>query len=656
MRLIVVESPTKAKTISRYLGKGYEVMASAGHIRDLPKSPLSIDVDKDYEPTYIIPETKQKVVNKLISAAKKASQIVIATDLDREGEAIGHHIKWIIDQELKDKKKKPEFVRATFHEITKEAVMKSINNPGEINNNLVNAQQARRVLDRLVGYKLSPVLWKKVRRFLSAGRVQSVAVKLVVEKEDEINKFKPEEYWEIGADVFKKGAKKDQFRIDLYKIKNEIAKVTNGKQAGKIVSDLKKASYQVTEMNLREVSSSPMPPFITSTMQRTAANVLGWSSKQTMRLAQQLYEHGYITYHRTDSVFLSSQALIMSRKYIEEKYGKEYLPENPRFFKTKSKLAQEAHEAVRVTKADRNFDLIEEKCGSMGKRLYQLILNRFIASQMADARVSKTTILVSASKDYLLRAMGEVQVFDGWRKVNGKEVEAVILPQVNQGDSLDLVEVLSFQKFTKPPARYTESTLIKALEQREIGRPSTYAPTISTILGRRYIEKEERNLIPTAVGITVTKFLEKYFAKIMDYEFTAKIENELDEIASGKIKWIPMIDEFYKPFIKNVLDVEKNAERVQVPVEKTGKKCPKCKKGDVIIRTGRFGKFYACDKFPDCDWRENYVEKAGMKCPTCGKGDVIMRKTKKGRQFFGCSEYPKCEWASWNNPMVKKKN
>jgi DNA topoisomerase I len=654
MKLIIVESPTKARTIGKYLGDGYIVMASAGHIRDLPKSPLSIDVDNNYKPTYVIPETKEKVVKELKKAAKKADQIIIATDLDREGEAIGYHVKYLISQDLKGKKK-PEFLRATFHEITKDAILKALEKPGKINLDLVHAQQARRVLDRLVGYKLSPVLWKKVRRFLSAGRVQSVAVKLIVEREREIDAFKPDEYWEIGALVAQKKNKND-FQIDLTKIKGKKAVVSNTKQATGIVSDLEKADYVVSDIKKREVKSGPMPPFITSTMQRAAANVFGWSSKKTMREAQMLYERGYITYHRTDSVFLSGQALTMSREYIEEKFGKEYLPEKPRMFKTKSKLAQEAHEAIRITKVKQSLEKVEGKCKSGGLKLYQLIMNRFLASQMAEAIVAKTTIIVQAS-DYELRAVGEIQRFDGWRKVMGKQLEDKLLPEVEKGEELDLNKVLSEQKFTKPPARYSESALIKALEMRGIGRPSTYAPTISTILSRQYVEKlEGRSFKPTAIGETVTKFLQKHFEKVMDYEFTAKIENDLDEVASGKVKWEPMIDEFYKPFIIKVKDVEKNAERMQVEVEKTGKKCPKCKKGDVIIRTGRFGKFYACNKFPDCDFRENYTEKIkGVMCPLCHKGDVILRKTRKGRQFFGCKRYPECDWASWTKPKKGEK-
>ncbi|MGI5827970.1 MAG: type I DNA topoisomerase [Patescibacteria group bacterium] len=653
MELIVVESPTKAKTLSRYLGNGYEVMASMGHIRDLPKSKIGIDIENNFKPTYEIVEGKEKILNQLKSASKKAGRIVIATDPDREGEAIGFHVQYLIEEALK-KVKKPKFVRATFHEITKSAILHALENPTTINMDLVDAQQARRVLDRLVGYKLSPVLWKKVRRGLSAGRVQSVAVKLIVDREKEIEAFKPEEYWEIKAEVSKKRKKKDTFIIDLYKIDGKTAKVSNGKTAKTIVADLKKASYTVEDIQKREVKQGPMPPFITSTLQRSAANLFGWSSKNTMRQAQQLYEHGYITYHRTDSLSLSKEALVMAAEYIQTNYGKEYKPEKPRVFKTNSKLAQEAHEAIRPTSLKRSFEIVEKNCGVNGRRLYQLIYNRFLASQMAEARVAKTDVVVSTGR-YLLKTTGEIQLFDGWRKVYGKQQEFNLLPELETGEVLDLLQVLSEQKFTQPPARYSESTLIKALEKRGIGRPSTYAPTISTIQARRYVEKVEKRFQPTQVGIAVTEFLNKNFDKVMDYDFTASIEEDLDEIANGTRKWEPVIANFFNPFSKKVKLVEKNAERVKIEVEKTGKKCPECKEGDVVIRVGRFGKFLSCSRFPDCKYTQNYVEKVDMKCPDCGKGDVIIRRTKKGRQFYGCSAYPNCKWASWNKPKPREK-
>jgi len=655
MKLIVVESPTKARTLGRFLGDGYEVMASMGHIRDLPKSKIGVDVKNNFEPTYVVPEDKEKVMNQLISAGKKASQVIIATDPDREGEAIGFHVEYLLKESFKKGKKMPEFSRATFHEITKSAILHALNNPSTINMSLVDAQQARRVLDRLVGYKLSPVLWKKVRRGLSAGRVQSVAVRLIVDREKEIEAFKPEEYWEIKAQVSKHKSKKDNFVVDLYKIGDKPAKVENGKVAQKIVADLKKAAYVIEDVVKKEVSQGPMPPFITSTLQRSAANLFGWSSRNTMRQAQQLYERGYITYHRTDSVSLSKEALAMAASYIEEKFGTKYKPEHPRVFKTSSKLAQEAHEAIRPTKLGRSLEIIEKNCGANGKKLYQLIFSRFLASQMTAASIAKTTVTVTADT-YTLRAIGEIQLFDGWRKVYGKQQQFNILPEVTKGETLDLLEVLSEQKFTQPPARYSESTLIKALEKRGIGRPSTYAPTISTILNRRYVEKVERMFHPTQIGVAVTEFLNRNFDTVMDYDFTAEVEAELDDIASGKRKWRPVVADFYKPLGEKVKSVEKSADRVKIEAEKTGEKCPECKEGDVVIRVGRFGKFLSCSRFPDCKYTKNYVEKVNIKCPECGKGEVIIRRTRKGRQFYGCSAYPECKWASWNKPKPGEKS
>jgi len=624
-----------------------------GHVRDLPKSSLGVDVDHNFEPTYEIADKKGQIIKEITASAKKADTVIIATDPDREGEAIGYHLQWLLQEALKKTKKKPDFVRATFHEITKAAIDHAILNPEKINLNLVDAQQARRVLDRLVGYKLSPVLWKKIRRGLSAGRVQSVAVKLVVEREKEITAFKPEEYWEIKTRL---KVKNGEFIADLYKIEGKLAKVNNGKDANQIVTDLKKSTYLINSIDQKEVSQNPMPPFITSTMQRSAANLFGWSSKKTMRQAQQLYEQGFITYHRTDSLNLSNEALNMAKTYITQEFGVKYYPEKTRVFKTASKLAQEAHEAIRPTMI-RSVDVIEQACGLQGKKLYQLITNRFLASQMAAAKVFKTTVIISADR-YLLKAVGEMQTFDGWRKVygGGEDKNRVVLPELKQTDKLNLQEVLSTQKFTEPPARYSESTLIKALEQRGIGRPSTYAPTISTIEDRQYVEKLEKRFHPTSIGITVTEFLQTNFDKIMDYDFTAKVEEDLDKIAQGEVKWVPVISEFYRPFISKVKSVEKDAQRVKIATETTGEKCPECNEGDLVIRTGRFGKFISCSRFPECKFKKNFVEKIeNMVCPECKKGEVIMRRTKKGRHFYGCSVYPECKWASWTKPKATHK-
>lgn len=652
MNLIIVESPTKARTLNRFLGNHYQIMASMGHIRDLPKSQLGIDIPKDFKPAYQIVEGKEEIVKKLIVAGKKASKIFLATDPDREGEAIAFHVKHIMEGDGK-------FFRITFHEITKKAILESLEHPGKISQNLVSAQQTRRILDRLVGYKLSPLLWRKVRKGLSAGRVQSVTVRLIVEREREIEDFKPVEYWEIGVELRKKDKQGTEFIANLYKIEGRLAKVGNKKKAEGIVNDLKKASYVLDSVTKREITQNPPPPFITSTLQRMGANVFGWSSKKTMREAQRLYENGYITYHRTDSFNLASQALANVREYIEKKFGKQYLPDNPRIFKARSRLAQEAHEAIRPTKFNRDEKRIEKRVGRPGYKLYQVIKKRFLACQMAASLIDKTTLDVTTGK-YLMRAIGEIEKFDGWRKIyqntvrdtikkQGEE-DAVRLPEVSVDEQLQLIKVLSEQKFTQPPPRYTESTLIKTLEKLGIGRPSTYAPTVSTIQNRGYVEKNEGKFNPTLVGIAVTKFLEKYFPKIMDYQFTAQMEDELDKIAQAKRKWNPVVSEFYSPFSRQLEAVNQKAKRVKIETEKTGRKCPECDKGEVVIRLGRFGKFQSCSRFPECRYTENYVEKIGMKCPGCQKGEVIIRLTKRGKQFYGCSSYPECKWASWKKP------
>ncbi len=510
------------------------------------------------------------------------------------------------------------------------------------------------------------MLWRKVRKGLSAGRVQSVTVRLIVDREKEIEAFKPEEYWIIRAEVRKFTVHSSQFTVDLVKIEDKKAEVKNKKAAEKIVKDLEKAAYIVDSVNKNQISQNPPPPYITSTLQRAASNLFGWSSKKTMREAQRLYECGYITYHRTDSVNLAAMAINQARAFINENYGKSYLPEKPRFYKTRSKLAQEAHEAIRPTKLDRDLKKVEKRVGAAGSRLYQLIKKRFLACQMAASLTDKTVVEVSADK-YLLRAVGEMMRFEGWRRLyqqqatSNKQQESnheacnlkletnFRLPELKQGEKLQLIKVLSGQKFTQPPDRYTESTLIKTLEKLGIGRPSTYAPTISTIQNRHYVEKQEGKFYPTQVGIAVTQFLQKYFQEIMDYDFTAQMEDDLDKIALGKRKWVPVISEFYKPFASQ-LKGAKDAKRIKIQVEKTGNKCPLCEKGDEVIRIGRFGKFLSCSRFPDCKYTKTYIEETGMSCPGCKEGKVIVRRTRKGRQFYGCSRYPECKWASWKKP------
>jgi len=658
--LIIVESPTKSKTLTSFLGKGYKVLSTMGHIRDLPKEKLGIEIvekkDKNYDflPQYALLEKKKETIKKLKEETKKAKKVYLATDPDREGEAISYHVAYICS---KKKEKDPKFLRITFHEITQKAIKDSLKKAGKINLQLVDAQQARRLLDRLVGYKLSPLLWRKIRRGLSAGRVQSVAVRLIVEREREREKFIPEEYWDILAHLRKTiGGKKEgapTFYAKLIKKNSKSFKIDKEIQAKEVVKDLEKANYEVGSVERKEVLQDPPPPFSTSTLQQIASRRLGFSGKRTMRAAQSLYERGFITYHRTDSFNLASQAISEIRNYIEKEKGKNYLPEKPRIYKTKSKVAQEAHEAVRPTNVNRQIE--EKKAGRDEQKLYRLIWQRAVASQIKAAIWDQAKINIQAPSQrdlYGFLVEGKVIKFDGWLslyKFKDKEKEEE-LPSLKKGDDLDLLEVKSEQKFTQSPARYTEASLIKALEERGIGRPSTYVPIISTIQNRQYVEKEERKFKPTPLGEVVNDFLIEYFPQTFDYQFTAKMEDELDDIANGKRNWISVMNDFYLPFEEKLKAVTEVAERVQVPTEVTGEKCPECKKGELVIRVGRFGKFISCSRFPDCKYTAPFVQKIeGIKCPKCG-GEVVVKKTKKGKQFYGCSNYPKCDWASWKKP------
>lgn len=673
-----------------------------GHIKDLPKEKLSVDIENNFEPQYVIVGKKKEVIKKIQDAAEKAKEIYIATDPDREGEAIASHVLDVLCSNGKFQVLSDKLRRIVFHEITKAAVEEAISHPGKINKNLVDAQIARRVLDRLVGYKLSPLLWKKVRRGLSAGRVQSVAVRLIVEREREIEAFKPEEYWEIWASV--KGqvpnAKSRPFDVKLIKINDKKAEVENERQATAIVSDLEKSSYKVFDIRKKEVRKNPYPPFTTSTMTQAATRLLGWSAKRTMNVAQRLYEEGLITYHRTDSVNLASAAVEKVRDYIAKKFGKNYLPPRPRFFKKTSKLAQEAHEAIRPTDVNIQSPITNHQQHD-AKRLYELIWKRFVACQMEASVFDETVIYVQAlgtrktaidnlnkktsiqsqmPNSYLLKASGQVMKFDGWRKVipPAKEVEKHTesgrwdspgwggdqeLPLVKKDEVLDLIKVFSEQKFTQPPPRYNEASLIKTLEKLGIGRPSTYAPIITTIQLRNYVEKEEGKFKPTPVGLAVNDFLLANFPDVFEYSFTAEMEDNLDNIAKGNLVWQKMMRDFYSPFEKKLGMVEEKAKRVKIEAEKLGKKCPTCEKegrsgdkqGELVVRTGRFGKFISCSLFPECKHTEKYMEKLGIKCPECKKGDVVVKTTKKGKKFYGCSRYPACKWASWRKPEKSRK-
>lgn len=658
MQLVIVESPTKAKTISKFLGKKYKVESSYGHIRDLPKSTLGIDLEKNFEPKYIVPLKAKKVVKQLKADVKKCDEVILATDQDREGEAIAWHLAQALGLD--------KFKRIVFHEITKTAIEHALTESRVLDMNMVDAQQARRILDRLVGYKLSPFLWKKVTRGLSAGRVQSVAVRLIVERENEIRAFKPEEYWTIIAELIKGSG---MVEFSLNKINGEsIDKLgIKGKEAAdKIVADLQKANFIVSSVEKREASKNPLPPFTTSTLQQTAATRLGFSSKKTMVIAQHLYENGHITYMRTDSVNLSNESVSAAKDWLTKELGQEYSLPTPRLFKAASKLAQEAHEAIRPTNIFATPDIIE-LVDEGEKKLYRLIWQRFMACQMPQAKVALTTVDVEAGPprqageagNYTLRTNGQMIIFPGFLKVWPQKFSERDLPEMNKGDKLDLRAVKPDQHFTEPPPRFTEASLIKILEEYGIGRPSTYAPTISVIQARNYVRKEGGKFFPTETGELVNKVLTEHFPQIVDIGFTAKMEEQLDQIADGKEKWQQVIGDFYGPFEKNLEEKYNVVNKSDfVKEETTDEKCEKCGK-PMLIKYGRFGKFMACSGFPDCKTTKALPKDApkmiGMKCPKCLEGDVIEKKVNRGRargkMFWGCNKYPKCDYASWTNPL-----
>lgn len=655
--LVIVESPTKARTLTQFLGSDYEIVASMGHVRDLPKGEFGVDVEHNFEPKYVIPKNKMKMVNQLVKSTEGAKNLYLATDPDREGEAIAWNLLRVIEQKSKAKLGGQKYQRVVFHEITKDAVMDAFSHPREIDRNLVEAQQARRVLDRLVGYKLSPLLWKKVKSKLSAGRVQSVALRLVVEREREIEAFKSDEYWVIEVEVSRQRPEtRDQiFIATLQKIGTAKADIKNKQQADAVVGDLEKAKYSISAVSTKDAKKYPNPPFTTSTLQQTAANRLGFVPKRTMSVAQSLYEQGYITYMRTDSVNLSAQAVKATRKFIEDTYGKQYLPVKERHYKASSKLAQEAHEAIRPTNVQATSDKLPAVSEDM-RKLYDLIWKRMVVCQMAEAIVVETTvdILAAGNKTYALRANGQQVKFDGWYRVYDKlPIKEQILPTVAEGDDLDMKNVDPQQKFTEPPPRYTEATLIRDLEKNGIGRPSTYAPTISTLYDRLYIEKMEgKKIAPTPIGKTTVDFLMKYFSDIFDYSFTAEMEDDLDSIAQGEREMPATMEKFWGPFEKKVEKVTEEADKMKVEVETTDEVCEKCSK-PMVIRYGRFGKFLACSGFPDCKNTKALNQDTGMKCPDCTDGDVVTRKTKRGKTFWGCSNWPKCKFASWTKPQLE---
>lgn len=656
--LLIVESPTKARTIGKYLGKDYEVIATVGHIRDLPTNKMAVDMKNDFEVEYVIDNKKKKVVSELTRAAKSAKQIILATDPDREGEAISWHVKTILENDKKNKSKL-NISRATFHEITKEAVEEALEHAREIDMDLVNAQQGRRILDRVVGYSLSPILWRKVRRGLSGGRVQSVAVRLICEREREIENFSKEKYFNVLATL---NRDKEKFDTELIKVdgkniyQTEKLKLFDGsysytksifknkEQAKEYIDSLDK-EFVVSKVVGKEITRTPLPAFTTSKLQQAAARRFGWSGKQTMSVAQKLYEKGLITYHRTDSVYLSDKAMVEFRKFIEQEYGSQYLAEKARVYKNTSKNAQEAHEAIRPTKA-----VLKQIDGAdvRENKLYELIWKRAVATQGAVAKM-KNTVVHFTNKTGIFESKGVRMIFDGFLKISGERFEEQILPDLNLDEKIKSNKIWFEESETNPPPRYTDASLVSSLEKQGIGRPSTYAPIISTILYRQYVEKDEGKFKPTVLGIAANEFLVKNFAEVLSLPFTAEMEEDLDEIALGKLEWKKMLSVFWKKFEKDLKIAEENSERVKVETEKLNEKCPECKEGDLVIRLGRFGKFVSCSRFPECKYTRQFKETAGFKCPECGAEGVVKR-TKTGRKFYGCSNYPKCKWAGWKKP------
>ena len=666
-KLVIVESPAKAKTVGRFLGKGYTVRASVGHVRDLLKSQLSVDVDNNFEPKYRVPNEKKDVVKEIKKLASTANEIFLATDPDREGESISWHLMEAAQIEPARTK------RVVFHEITAPAVAEAFSHPREINMDLVNAQQARRVLDRLVGYSISPILWEKVRGRLSAGRVQSVALRLIVEREREIDEFKPVEYWSIHAEL-KHGSLKSSFLAKLARVDDKEPELTTEDAVKPILVDMEIAAYAVTKVKRGERRRKPSAPFTTSTLQQEASRKLGYTAKRTMGLAQGLYEGqdvgeggttGLITYMRTDSMNVSTTAQSEAREYVTGKYGANYLPAEAPIYKTKSAGAQEAHEAIRPSSAMRDPEKVKDFLDPAMFKLYRLIWQRFVASQMESAVFDTLQVEVTGKTkehEYLLRASGSAVKFPGFLVVyeeaknedikSDEDEENVKIPVgIAEGQTQELVRLIPEQHFTQPPPRFSEASLVQALEENGIGRPSTYAPTISTIQQRGYVERVDKRLIPTDTGLQVNDLMVQYFPEVVDFNFTAHMEEDLDKIADGEMLWTDAIREFYEPFS---IDVKK--AQAEMPVTKSGpepigRACPTCGK-ELVIRYGRFGKFISCSGFPECRYTEPWLLKIGVSCPTDG-GDLVERKTRKGRTFFGCVNYPNCDFTSWKKPLAQ---
>jgi len=656
MPLIIVESPTKSKTLQKFLGTEYKVLSSYGHMRDLPKNNFGIDLENDFEPKYVIIPRAKKNLELLKKEVKKTDSIILATDEDREGEAIA----WHLVQALGLNKNK-NYQRIVFHEITKTAIEEAIKNPRDIDINLVDAQQARRVLDRIVGYKLSPFLWKKVVRRLSAGRVQSVAVRFVVEQEREIEKFIPQEYWDITVKLKKLAEVKPlqtetEFEAILLK-KNEktIPKlgIKTKQETDEIIEELKETEYKIINIKKKEVKRNPLPPFTTSTLQQIAWQKFKWSAKSTMRIAQQLYEKGFITYHRTDSLNLSDQTLAAAKGFIKTCFNKSYWPGFSRKFLNKSKNAQEAHEAIRPAYPDKTLDKLKLK-NSQQTKLYDLIWRRFMSCQMSQAIFDSTIVEIKAG-NYIFKASGQILKFDGFLKVYPIKFKETELPILDKDEILKLIKLIPSQHFTTGPARYNEATLIKALEENGIGRPSTYAPILSNIQEKNYIEKDEQKRFkPTEIGLVVNDLLMAHFPEIIDIGFTTKMEENLDEIAQGQKIWKNVVKDFYLPFEKNLKQKYEEVSKKNIAEQETEQKCPICG-ANLLIKLGRFGKFLACPGFPKCKFAKALKENnLNIKCPKCETGQITEKRSKKrGKIFYGCDKYPKCDFALWDKPTGK---
>ena len=662
-KLVIVESPAKAKTIGNYLGKEYKVKASVGHVRDLLRSQLSVDVENNFTPKYRVPNEKRPIVKELTKDVKVAEEVYIATDPDREGEAIAWHLKE--STEMEDAR----VHRVVFHEITKPAIQESFSHPKDIDMDLVNAQQARRILDRLVGYNLTPLLWQKVRGRLSAGRVQSIATRLVVEREREIDAFIPQEYWSVDVE-FKPDGLKKTYVAQLNKIDGKELSLENKEVVDEILEDIKEASYVISKIKKGQRKRSPSAPFITSTLQQQAARQLKFRAKRTMMIAQQLYEGisvnggsqtGLITYMRTDSTNVSSIALNEARSYIKAVYGESFLPASPRMYHTRAAVAQEAHEAIRPTSVQRTPEKLKSFLSRDQYRLYQLIWKRFVASQMANAIYDTVSVQIEGKGNqhkYLLRASGSKINFPGFLTLyedakeedqkNG-EKNIQIPDDIFEGQKQEVVNVNPQQHFTQPPPRYSEATLIQALEKFGIGRPSTYAPIISTIQTRGYVERDAAKLRPTDIAYTVNDLLVEYFPDVLEINFTAEMEEDLDKVANGEKNWIDVLRTFYSAFEPRLEHAREDMPEINAEPEKVGRACPKCGH-DLIIRWGRYGKFISCSNFPECRYTEPFLEKIGVKCPKDG-GEIVQRKTRRGRIFYGCENYPKCDFTSWKRPV-----